>query len=251
MYLVPADGRSRFRRVAPALQADVLGASRLLERLYGRAIRFDMGTACGPRYLDVSELRLGATRARLRAAAGSRDPNALFALVRRGMRRAGFRLTGRRASYGWRSPGQTVNYVAWLDGPAPAGTCGQATSVLDRRRVFTNANNFGGKLALVFRRGSRFCGADTVRHEIGHNLGALQPQAPHTRDGAHCTDAVEDTMCAPDAPSVAGGSGRHAYFDYGNDDYWDPPRGRPLPWWTVNLSWFLCRDTRCNGAWAE
>ena len=248
VYLVPADGRSRFRSVAPRLQADALDASGLLERLYGRAIRFDMGTACGRTFLDISELRLRATQAQLRAAARSRDPNAIFDLVRAEMRGAGYRLTRERDSYVWRSAGQTVNYVAWLDGPAPAGTCGQATSLLDRRRVFTNANNLGGKLALVFRRGSGFCGADTVRHEIGHNLGALQPQAPNTRDGAHCTDAVEDTMCEPDAPSVARGAGARAYFDYGNDDYWDPPLGRPLPWWTVNLSWFLCRDTRCNGA---
>lgn len=47
VYLVPADGRSRLARVAPRLQAGARGASGLLERLYGRAIRFDMGTSCG------------------------------------------------------------------------------------------------------------------------------------------------------------------------------------------------------------
>jgi hypothetical protein len=36
------------------------------------------------------------------------------------------------------------------------------------------------------------------------------------------------------------------YFDYGNDDYWDPPQGVPLGWWTLNLSRFICPDAQCN-----
>ena len=85
-----------------------------------------------------------------------------------------------------------------------------------------------------------------VRHEIGHNLGALQPEAPHTTDGVHCNDAFEDTMCGSESPKIVGADFNGLYFDYGNDDYWDPPRGRPLRWWTVNLSWFICPDARCN-----
>ena len=249
VYLVPRDGRSRFRRVARHLQADAFGASALLERLYGRAIRFDMGTPCGRQYLDISHLRLSATRAQLERAAQSSNPDAVFDLIRSEMRDAGFLLFDRHNPDGpWQA--QSINYVAWLDGPGPAGSCGQATSLLDTRRVFWNRNNMGGKLSLVYRRGSGFCGAETVRHEIGHNLGALQPDAPHTRDGAHCTDALEDTMCEGGAPAVAAGAARGArnsvYFDYGNDDYWDPPNGRPLKWWTVNLSWFLCPNASCN-----
>ena len=246
VYLVPRDGRSRFRKLAATLQADALGASALLERLYGRAIRFDMGTTCGPRYLDISEFRLSATRAELRRAARSASPDALFERVRSDMERAHFLLKGGYFINGrWTPP--TVNYVAWLDGPAPPGSCGQATSLLDRRRVAWNHNNLGGKLALIYKRGRRFCGSDTVRHEIGHNLGALQPDAPHTRDGVHCSDAHEDTMCENAAPKVARAAGSGAlYFDYGNDDYWDPPNGRPLKWWTLNLSWFICRRADCN-----
>jgi hypothetical protein len=245
---VPNDGHSRFRSVAPRLQASAFGASALLERLYGRAIRFDMGTSCGREFLDISELRLHATRARLRRAARSTNSHALFDLVRKEMRNAGFWLTD-NPTYSWRTADQTVNYVAWLDGPAPRGTCGQGTSLLDSRRVFWNANNLGGKLALVFRRGPGFCGADTVRHEIGHNLGALQPDAPHTRDGVHCNDAFEDTMCETQAPRVVASGAQHGrYFDYGHDDYWDPPNGRPLKWWTLNLSWFICPNARCNRA---
>ena len=36
------------------------------------------------------------------------------------------------------------------------------------------------------------------------------------------------------------------FFDYGNDDYWSPPGGPPLGWWTVDQSRFLCADVACN-----
>ena len=242
---MPRDGASRFKPLAATLQRDALGASALLERLYGRAIRFDMGTTCGPKYLDISEFRLSATREELRVAADSGNPNAVFDLVWSEMRKAGFLLNENPEYEGKWGP-QTVNYLAWLDGPHPPRSCGQATSLLDTRRAFYNRNNLGGKLALVYRRSRGFCGKDTVRHEIGHNLGALQPDAPHTRDGVHCTDAAEDTMCDGESPAVAAGARNALYFDYGNDDYWDPPNGQPLKWWTLNLSWFLCPNPGCN-----
>jgi hypothetical protein len=44
---------------------------------------------------------------------------------------------------------------------------------------------------------------------------------------------------------VTDGAQRILYFDYGNDDYWDPPGGA-LPWWTVDLSPFLCPNATCN-----
>ena len=163
---------------------------------------------CGRQYLDISEFRLSATRDELRALAYSGNPSAVFDRVWSEMRQAGFLLNANPVYEGKWGP-QTVNYLAWLDGPHPPRSCGQATSLLDRRRAFWNRNNLGGKLALVYRRSRGFCGEDTVRHEIGHNLGALQPDAPHTRDGVHCTDAAEDTMCEGAAPVVARGA-RHA-----------------------------------------
>ena len=53
-------------------------------------------------------------------------------------------------------------------------------------------------------------------------------------------------MCGWDSPKVASGPFNGIYFDYGNDDYWDPPQGAPLGWWTLNLSRFICPDARCN-----
>jgi hypothetical protein len=242
VYAYPADGESRLRTHADAIQADAFQASGLLESQYGRALRFDLGTSCGPQYLDVSAIRLPQTTAELAGIAHRHE--ATMDAVIEGLQAAGFpALTTKQGPH---ARGLlTTNYVVWLDGPAPRGACGQATIYDDRRREEDNANNSGGKVAIVFRAGTGFCGSNTVRHEIGHNLGALQPSAPHAFDGAHCDDAYEDTMCYASAPQRAGGV-RGLYFDYRNDDYWDPPGGAQLPWWTVNLSRFLCPDATCN-----
>jgi hypothetical protein len=53
-------------------------------------------------------------------------------------------------------------------------------------------------------------------------------------------------MCYRAAPQRARGDFQSEYFDYGNDDYWDPPQGKPLAWWTVNLNRFLCDSATCN-----
>src|SRR4051794_163168 len=69
VYMLPADGADRFSTFATELQSDALAASALLETDYGRAIRFDMGTACGPQYLDITVVRMHQTVAQLQAAA--------------------------------------------------------------------------------------------------------------------------------------------------------------------------------------
>src|SRR3954454_20478230 len=136
------------------------------------------------------------------------------------------------------------NYLVWLDAPAPSGSCGQAAIYDDPTRAADNLNNFGGKAAVVFRNGSGFFSSNAARHEIGKNLGGLQPVAPHAFDGSHCNDAYEDTMCYSNSPEVADGD-RGTLFDYGNADYWSLP-GAPLPWWTVYENLFLCADAACN-----
>ena len=241
IYVVPADAPDRFRTFAAAFQADAFEASGLLERLYGRAIRFDMGTSCGPQYLDISVVRLPETSAQLAATTG--DPLAYMTALGRDLQAAGFpNVLGGTPVNG---PDLPQNLLLWIDGPSPAGACGEATSYTDPRRQDDNLNNQGGKLAAVFRDGTGFCGSTTVRHEIGHTLGAVQPGAPNLAPGGHCDDAYEDTMCLPTAPHVAGGA-EGQFFDYGNDDYWDPPAGPALGWWTADLNRFLCPDATCN-----
>jgi hypothetical protein len=249
IYAIPADGPDRFAAFANTLQADAFQASALLEQSYGRAIRFDLGTNCGAQYLDISVVRLPQTTAQLQALAPT--GTGTLDAVSNGINAAGFptiRPTDTLESASRRER----NYVVWIDGPAPSGACGQATSYNDGTRDQSNLNNLAGKVAVVFPNGNGgFCSSNTVRHEIGHNLGALQPSAPHAFDGAHCNDAYEDTMCYSNSPRVTSGSQRGQFFDYGNDDYWDPPSGPGLPWWTANLNRFVCPDATCNVAGGE
>src|SRR3954453_4083100 len=58
VYMVPSDAPDRFGQVAGPIQADAFSASALLESSYGRPIRFDLGTACGPEYLDITVVRM-------------------------------------------------------------------------------------------------------------------------------------------------------------------------------------------------
>lgn len=245
IYALASDAPDRFAQSATTLQSDAFQASALLEQSYGRAIRFDVGTNCGPQYLDISTVRLPQTTAQLQAAAHT--PTGTLDAVADGIDAAGFP-TIRPTDTIQSASARERNYVVWVDGPAPSGACGQATSYDDQRRDPANLNNLGGKVAVIFPNGNGgFCSSNTVRHEIGHNLGALQPVAPNAFDGAHCDDAYEDTMCYSQAPRVGGGQ-RGQFFDYGNDDYWDPPQGAALPWWTANLNRFLCPDAACNVA---
>ena len=244
IYAYPSDGSDRLLTEATTLQTDAFQASSLLEFLYDRAIRFDMGTICGPQYLDISSVRLPQSTAQLQAAANS-GPEAVMAEVQKSIDAAGFDVLGDRDSSAV-AAARARNFVVWLDGPTPGGgVCGIGTLYADTDRTQSNWNNYGGKVALVFRNGSGFCASNIVRHEIGHNLGALQAGAPHAFDNAHCNDAYEDTMCDPRSPHVSGGQYQGLYFDYRNDDYWDPT-GASLPRWTVNLSRFICPDSACN-----
>jgi hypothetical protein len=241
VYMLAADAPDRFRTLASSMQTDAFQASSLLESSYGRAIRFDIGTSCGPRYLDISAVRMAETSAQLAALA--RTPTGTFDAVTRALDAAGL-ATIQPTDTMDEAAAHTRNYVVWLDAPAPPSSCGQATIYDDPSRGPDNLNNFGGKAAIVFRNGNGFCSSNAVRHEIGHNLGGLQSVAPHAFDGSHCNDAYEDTMCYPNAPLVADGE-RGQFFDYGNDDYWSLP-GSPLPWWTVDENRFLCPDASCN-----
>jgi hypothetical protein len=244
IYALPAGTPDRFRAVAGTLQADAFRASQLLERLYHRAIRFDMGTGCGSQYLDISVVHLPQSAASLSQLAAA-NPSGLLAQLADDLTKAGFDPLPMTATADLAMTKQ-VNYVVWLDGVSgAAGVCGVGSEYDDTRRDFSNINNYGGKLALVLRDGTGFCNSNTVRHEIGHNLGALLPVAPSAFDGAHCDDAYEDTMCYPNAPRRSGGGYEGEYFDFGNNDYWDP-QGGALPWWTVNLSHFLCPNVSCN-----
>ena len=242
VYMIASDGQDRFPTFASTLQTDAFQASSLLETDYNRAIRFDLGTSCGPQYLDITVIRLPQTTAQMADLA--KKPNGTFDAVTHALDAAGFQTIQPTDTID-QAAARTRNYLVWLDAPAPSGSCGQAAIYDDPSRDQNNLNNFGGKTAIVFRNGdSAFCSSNAARHEMGHNLGGLQPEAPHAFDGSHCNDAYEDTMCYSNSPQVADGK-RGTFFDYHNDDYWSLP-GAPLAWWTVDLNRFLCPDATCN-----
>jgi hypothetical protein len=241
VYMIAADAPDRFSSLATTMQTDAFQASSLLETTYGRAIRFDIGTSCGQQYLDISVVRMPQTTAQMASLA--RNPNGTFDAVSHALDAAGF-VTIQPTDSLADAARRTRNFIVWLDAPAPSASCGQAAIYDDPSRSQDNLNNLGGKAAVVFRNGDGFCSSNAARHEIGHNLGGLQPVAPHAFDGSHCNDAYEDTMCYSNAPEVADGR-RGTFFDYGNDDYWSLP-GAPLAWWTVDENRFLCPTAACN-----
>src|SRR3954469_18873515 len=88
VYMVAADAPDRFSALATSMQTDAFQASSLLESSYGRAIRFDIGTSCGPRYLDISVVRMPETTAQLAALA--HGSSGTFDAVEHALDAAGF-----------------------------------------------------------------------------------------------------------------------------------------------------------------
>lgn len=238
VYVYPKDRASRFTRFAAMFQADARDASALLTSLYGRGFRLDERRRSGDPTRTVVDITVVQSRYRANQLAGANQ----FSLVADELRAKGFTNSNKK-------------YAAWLD--AGSQYCGQGELYQDTRRSSVNSNE-RRTTAIVYRPYDQnnadggFCRGRTLRHELGHNLGALQQVAPSAFDGAHCDDSAEDTMCYTSATDGHDWGGPE--FDHGNDDYWDPianPNGGSpsrLPWWTVNLSKFVCPTTGCTYA---
>jgi len=174
-------GRLRVRRrpagsvagFQDALQADVAITERFLSAQSGgtKAIRFDMGTRCGPQYVDLRVVALPGPRA---AYAG--DFNAITTAVTRAI---------------GTTPGPR-NTVILADGLSPSGVeYGLGETVMGAagdQPGAANAHNRGGLRSVLFTRdGGDVPGAarggwwpEGFLHEITHNLGGVQWSAPHT-----------------------------------------------------------------------
>ena len=135
-------------------------------------------------------------------------------------------------------------YMVWMDSNV---MCGIGQIYRDSQPGQTNANN-GSYTA--FGRVDAGCWGYGEAHELMHNLGGVQPDAPHATPNFHCSDE-SDEMCYDDDGSgpvvmqsvCAGRDGR--LFDCNHDDYFlagTPPAGSWLSThWNTYNSRFLLR----------
>ena len=230
---VPSD-RAPSADVRDGIQASVAQMSEHIARESGgrRSLRFDLGTACGERYVDIVTLRLPKTAAAYGAGACNTGP--LFGDIRPLIPKAA-------------GPRNAIIYAPTIQCGAIAGF---AQAPGDSQPGPANAANRGGYLAVTFYMEGR-----TARHEIGHNLGAVQLLAPHTDGGRHCWD-VDDILCylyfdlapqSPLRPCDAGGAPLAA-FDCGKDDYFNPapaPGSYLASNWNTYNSVFMCELAEC------
>jgi Carbohydrate binding module (family 6)/Carbohydrate binding module (family 35) len=121
---------------------------------------------------------------------------------------------------GFDSPG--VNYTIFYDQGDPSGfACGQGSLDADETPSSSNRNNQGGHYAIAYGEGCWY--GHTAMHEAGHNMGAVQYNAPNsTGNGWHCRDE-NDVMCYSDGGDRDTGVFTRCtdfeHFDCGHDDY--------------------------------
>ncbi|GIH04001.1 hypothetical protein Rhe02_20680 [Rhizocola hellebori] len=110
--------------------------------------------------------------------------------------------------------------------------CGIGGFAGDTRKTDANRSNFGPE----YGRSDNGCwNASVAAHELGHNLGAVNNNAPNASGGAHCTDEW-DVMCYSDEPNhppmrfLCGDRAHDARLDCNHDDYYhtNPPAGSYL-----------------------
>ena len=223
VYVYASDQPDRFDTWKNALQADVSLIGQFMSQQDGatKSPRFDMGTSCGPQYLDVQTVALPQPRSyyidqfdRIDAAVGAAIGSTP---VKRDIITLADGLT--TTTGGFYGLGQHyIDSIAEVAGPS-------------------NIHNGGNLYAALFppngySPGSSFW-PEGMLHEITHMLGAVNSGAPHATSQGHCTDGY-DVMCYADGgtssvpystsacPSIGGVSGMTQTYDCGRDDYFSP-----------------------------
>ena len=251
VYAHPADRPDRFDAWRDALQGNVALIQRFLASQSGgaKALRFDMGTTCGPQYVDFQVIHLSGPRAQY--------VDNFSAIVREVEPRLG-RATGPRNVV---ILGDTLNGAGY-----DYGLGENVLGAAGDRRGSSNVHNYGGFASVLFSRdgqpapgaGARNWWPEGFLHEISHNLGAVQWSAPHSTQPVgfalpqfgHCWQGA-DVMCYVEGSGAAhamqydcprvGGAIPQAY-DCGRDDYFNPapPAGSYLAdHWNVYDNVFL------------
>ena len=135
---------------------------------------------------------------------------------------------------GYQNPNE--KYVIWYDdGGAFAqnsGFCGQGSIQVDQAASAENANNSGPSWNITYDDDYYECGFETMMHEVGHNLGAVQHGAPYSTGAFHCFQGevyVTDVMCyndgGPTDPGEITPCGSSYHFDCDHNDYFDAKIG--------------------------
>ena len=231
VYAYAADRPNRFAGWRDALQANMAIVQRFLAAQDGgtKGLRLDMGTRCGPQFVDIQTVQLPGARA-----AYADNFSAIASAVGRAVgTAAGPRnivvladgLSGSTQEYGL---GETV-----------MGSSGE-------RQGSANVHNRGGLTSILFSRdGAGAPGTpkwgwwpEGFLHEMTHNLGAVQWGAPHSTQPAgqtnpqfgHCWQGA-DVMCyvenagashamQTDCAALPGAIPQN--YDCGRDDYFNP-----------------------------
>jgi hypothetical protein len=237
VYAYASDQPDRFDVWKDVLQADVslIGQYMALQDGATKAPRFDMGTSCGPDWVDIQVVHLPQTRAyyadqmlRIRTDVGTQLGSA----------------SGPR------------NVVVLADGLTnePAGSLyGLGESYVDDADVAGEGNphNYGDLYAALFPTlgynpaGSAFW-PEGMLHEITHTLGAVNDSAPHATGHGHCIDG-SDVMCYDDGGTLTGSystsacsllansqPGMAQTYDCNHDDYFSP---NPVPGSYLDTHW--------------
>lgn len=129
------------------------------------------------------------------------------------------------AGYQSSSHKYVVYYTAHLASNPNYG--GQGSLLSDDSDGASNASN-GGRAEYAIDYG--YTSVETMLHELGHNLGAVQPWSPYsTGTGGHCWEG-QDVMCYNDGGSRdTGYISTHCtdkdHFDCDHDDYFDAKIG--------------------------
>jgi hypothetical protein len=248
VYAHPADRADRFAAWRDALQANVALVQRFLAAQSGggKALRFDMGTRCGPQYVDVQVVHLSGRR--------SQYVDNFSAVVNEVESRLG------PAS----APRNVVVFADTLNGEAYDYGLGEnVLGSYGERPGPDNVHNRGGFASVLFTRdgqtapgaGARGWWPEGMLHEITHNLGGVQWSAPHSTQPlggsdpryGHCWQGA-DVMCyledsgaahamRNDCPRIGGAIPQ--VYDCGRDDYFNPA---PAPGSYLTTHWNVYRN---------
>ena len=194
-----------------------------------KGLRLDMGTSCGPQFVDIQVVQLPGARASY-----ADNFSAISSAVQRALGSAG-------------GPRNAVVLADSLSGSSQEYGLGETVmGQSGERQGSANVHNRGGLTSILFSRdGANAPGTakwgwwpEGFLHEMTHNLGAVQWGAPHSTQPlgqnnpqfGHCWQGA-DVMCYVEGPGAshamqtdcAGLPGAIPQsYDCGRDDYFNP-----------------------------